>query len=258
MALGLVGALAARTSPEAPLIELLGRVSVSHAEGRCGVSVGAARLIAYLALHPGDHDRQRIAGTLWPDSPDARAAGNLRSALWRLNALPVELVDVDRCWVALRPEVLVDVRLLSEWAARLISDCRHPDDLASVPWDVGGVELLPGWQDDWLLLERERVRQRLLHAMECMARELIGLNRCAEAVEVALVATSADGLRESAQRILITAHLAEGNHSEARRCFDEHRELVARELGVRPSTSLSALVDAPAVPAADRWVSSAP
>ncbi len=243
MAPGLIGALAARTSPEAPLLELLGRVTVSNAAGRCGVSLGAARLIAYLALHPGDHDRQRIAGTLWPDTPDARAAGNLRSALWRLNALPVDLVNVDRSWVALRPEVLVDVRLLSDWAARLISDSRHPDDLASVPWDVEGVELLPGWPDDWLVLERERVRQRLLHAMECMARELIGLNRCAEAVEVAMVAVRADGLRESAQRTLITAHLAEGNHSEARRCYNQHRDLVARELGVRPSSSLAALID---------------
>ncbi|MGW2995279.1 bifunctional ornithine acetyltransferase/N-acetylglutamate synthase, partial [Streptomyces sp. NPDC001193] len=28
------------------------------------------------------------------------------------------------------------------------------------------LDLLPGWYDDWVLLEQERVRQRLLHALE--------------------------------------------------------------------------------------------
>ncbi|GGL14569.1 AfsR/SARP family transcriptional regulator [Nocardia jinanensis] len=242
MAAGLIGALATRAAAHAPLVKLLGGVTVVHASANWGMSIGAARLIAFLALHPGAHDRHYIAGTLWPDTPESRAAGNLRSALWRLNALPVSLVDADRCWVSLQSHVLVDVRLLSDWAARVISGDRTSDDFTHTAWDVACVDLLPGWPDDWLVLERERIRQRLLHGLECMARELIRLGRSAEAVEVALVAVNADVLRESAQRILIQAHLAEGNRSEAQRCYLEHRELIARELGVTPSDRLTALV----------------
>jgi DNA-binding SARP family transcriptional activator len=240
---GLVRALALATSPEAPLVKVLGRVTVVHGSVNSVVTVGAARLIAFLALHPGPHDRHVIAGTLWPDTVDARAAGNLRSALWRLNGVPVPLVDVDRCTVSLRPQVLVDVHLLTDWAARVISGERDPQDFAHLPWDVAGVDLLPGWPDDWLQLERERVRQRLLHGLERMGRELIRLGRSAEALEVALVVAGADVLRESGQRILIEAHLAEGNRSEARRCYAEHRELVEKELGVAPSPTLAALLD---------------
>ena len=244
MAPGLIRALATTAEVGAPLVTLLGRVTVVHESASCCVSAGAARLIAFLALHPGPHDRHVVAGTLWPEATEPRAAGNLRSALWRLNALPVPLVDVDRSSVALEPQVLVDVRLLSDWAARVISGHHYTDDFAHTPWDIAGVDLLPGWPDDWLLLERERIRQRLLHGLENMAWELIRRGRSAEAVEVGLVVASADGLRESAQRILIEAHLAEGNQSEARRCYHEHRELVARELGVTPSPGLAALVDA--------------
>jgi DNA-binding SARP family transcriptional activator len=52
----------------------------------------------------------------------------------------------------------------------------------------------------------------------------------------------ADPLRESAQRVLVEAHLAEGNRSEALRLYAEHRDLVRRELGVEPSPELTALV----------------
>lgn len=249
MSLGLVHALAARRAPHAPLIRLLGPVRISPASEPSApddrVSHAEARLLALLALQPGDTDRRTVGGTLWPEVGDARAAGNLRSALWRLAAWPTPLVVVTRTSVALRPEVNVDVRLLGDWAARVITGAASAADLTHVPWDVVGVEMLPGWADHWIVLERERLRQRLLHGLELMATALVEAGRCAEAVEVALIAVRADGLRESAQRALISAHLAEGNCAEARRCYREHRTLVATELGVAPSPSLAALVGVP-------------
>ena len=242
---GLVRALADRRAAGSPLVELLGRVHLSLGPRVCCLSTGEARLLAFLALRRGENDRRVGAGSLWPDVDETRAGGNLRSALWRLNALPAPLVEVGRATVALHASVLVDVRLLADWAARMISGERDPADLRHAPWDVGGVDLLPGWQDEWILLERERLRQRLLHGLECMSTELVQRGRCAEAVEIALIAVSADGLRESAQRVLIEAHLAEGNWAEARRCFRAHSEMLERELGVPPSPHLAALVAPP-------------
>lgn len=244
MQAGLLGSLVARSATDAPLLELLGTLRVGQAGTGHSVHNAEARLLAFLALRRRDSDRDAVARALWPGVDPARAAGNLRSALWRINALPVGLLEVGRSTVTLRPDVLVDVRLLADWAARLISGRRDPDDLRQTPWDIVGVELLPGWQDHWLLLERERVRQRLLHGLECMAHELTRLGRCAEAVEVALIATDGDALRESSRRSLIEAHLAEGNWTEARRCFCEYRALLAHELGVAPSPRMVALVGA--------------
>ncbi len=248
MQAGLVGSLVARSAPDAPLLELLGTVRVVRSGTGLQVATAEARLLAFLALRPRDSDRDAIAAALWPEVAPSRAAGNLRSALWRIHALPVQLVQAGRSTVSLHPEVLVDVRLLADWAARLISGHREVDDLRHTPWDLAGLEVLPGWQDQWLLLERERVRQRLLHGLDCLAFELTRLGRCAEAVEVALIATDGDALRESSRRSLIEAHLAEGNWSEARRCFCEYRELLAHELGVEPSPRMAALVGASASP----------
>ena len=104
------------------------------------------------------------------------------------------------------------------------------------------MDLLPGWYDDWVIFERERIRQRLLHALEALSRRLVEVNRCAEAIDAAISAVSADPLRESANRVLIEAHLAEGNLIEARRTYERYRDSVGRELGVEPSEQIASLI----------------
>jgi DNA-binding SARP family transcriptional activator len=71
------------------------------------------------------------------------------------------------------------------------------------------------------------------------------MGRYGEAVDAALTAIVAEPLRESAQRALLEAHLAESNLIEARRDFLAYRDLVRRELGVEPSAELAALVRRP-------------
>lgn len=137
---------------------------------------------------------------------------------------------------------MVDLYVLYGWAGRLIGGTATAHDLSALKWRTDALDLLPGWYDDWVLLERERVRQRLLHALEALSRELVRAGRHAEAVESALLAVSTEPLRESAQRALIEAHLAEGNLIEAMRAYDAYRGLVKRELGVEPGCELSGLI----------------
>jgi DNA-binding SARP family transcriptional activator len=241
MGLGLLGSLAMRR--DGPIVHLFGRPYVSHRGRTWDVAEGGKRLLAFLALHRGHLERRYVAGCLWPTVDDARAAGNLRSALWRLKNFDVPLVETERPSLRLRDEVGVDVQLLGDWAARVISGDRQPEDMTVTPWDLGELELLPGWYDDWVIVGRERLRQRLLHAVETLSREMALGGRCAEAVEAALVVVNAEPFRESAHRVLIEAHLAEGNWAEARRRFEHHSETMRRELGVEPSPSLAALIE---------------
>jgi hypothetical protein len=53
---------------------------------------------------------------------------------------------------------------------------------------------------------------------------------------------TAEPLRESAQRVLIEAHLAEGNLVEGRRTFAVYRDLLCSELGTEPPADLAAAV----------------
>jgi DNA-binding SARP family transcriptional activator len=227
------------------VLHLFGGPFITHGRRRLAIPEGSKRLLVFVALHRGHVERRYAAGALWPAGDDARAAGNLRSALWRLNGTGVQIMSTDKYGLSIRDDVAVDVHVISAWAARLIGGSPSRDDLGVMPWGVDALDLLPGWYDDWALLERERVRQRLLHALEAMSCQLVRLRRCAEAVEVAMMAVSAEPLRESAQRALIEAHLAEGNWVEGRRSFEAYRELLDRELDTQPDPGLAAMVRQP-------------
>ena len=101
---------------------------------------------------------------------------------------------------------------------------------------------MPGWYDDWVLLERERVRQLQLHVLEIVADELIGLGRPAAALEFATRALQMEQLRESAHRLVIRVHLAEGNVVEAQRQFEHCQRIMRNELGIHPSEQLRDLI----------------
>ena len=221
---------------------LFGGPYVIHNGGRLEVPDGSKRLLVFVALSTGRVDRRYAAGSLWPEGSDERAGGNLRSALWRLKCAGIDVLETDKCTLGMRRGTVVDVGVVDDWATRLVDGSATQTDLRQLNWRWDAMDLLPGWYDDWVIFERERIRQRLLHALEALSRRLVEMNRCAEAVDAAISAVSADPLRESANRVLIEAHLAEGNLIEARRTYERYRNSVSRELGVEPGEQLASLV----------------
>jgi DNA-binding SARP family transcriptional activator len=93
-----------------------------------------------------------------------------------------------------------------------------------------------------VLFERERFRQLALHALEARAERLLDVGRPADALEGALEAVRSEPLRESAHRLVIRVHLAEGNGGEALRQFELCRRLLFDRLGLSPSDQLVELV----------------
>jgi len=225
-----------------PVLHLFRGPYVTLDGRRREVPEGSKRLLAFVALRRGRVERRHAAGALWPSGDDMRAAGNLRSALWRLRGAGIDVLVADKWSLLLSTEVVVDVHVVCGWADRLIDGTAQGDDLAASPSWVEALDLLPGWYDDWALIERERLRQRTLHALEALSKRLSLAGRFADAIEAAMLAVNAEPLRESAQRALIKAHLAEGNVVEARRSYQVYRELVGRELGVEPSKDLLTLL----------------
>jgi DNA-binding SARP family transcriptional activator len=211
---------------------------------RLDVPDGSKRLLVFIALSAGRVDRRYAAGSLWPVGGDQRAGGNLRSALWRLKCAGIDVLESDKCTLGMRQGTVVDVGVVCEWATRLVDGSATQTDLCRLNWRWDAMDLLPGWYDDWVIFERERIRQRLLHAVEALSRRLVEADRCAEAVDAAVSAVSADPLRESANRVLMEAHLAEGNLIEARRTYERYRDTVRRELGVEPGEQLTSLLQA--------------
>ena len=229
--------------PSAPCVTLLDgfTLEVTGRDRRSTADLprGVQRLVAHLCLSHGP-TRTATAGHLWPDVPEAHAHGSLRSALWRLNKVAPGLIEVSGSALRLAAGVRVDVRDLNEWAQRAIAPPAGAD--VAVPDAALLGDLLPGWYDDWVLLERERLRQLRMQALEAVAARLAFLGRHCEALEAAYAAVRADPLRESAHRTVVRVHLAQGNLAEALRAYDFFRTMVEDELGVPPTEQMTRLV----------------
>lgn len=208
--------------------------------------LGIQRLVAFLAVHKRPLLRLFVAGNLWIDSSEEHANANLRTALWRLHRLGLDLVDATRNHLSLAPEVVVDLHDLSGRARQVLRHEVAPtrDNLDPI---LGGGDLLPDWYDDWVVVEREQFRQLRLLALETLCRDLAAVDSYAAAVEAGLACIAAEPLRESAHRALIGAHLSEGNRIEAIRQFRLYETLVLDELGVEPSAAIRGMLESPDV-----------
>jgi DNA-binding SARP family transcriptional activator len=233
------------TAAERPTSSLsLLNTFVLSSEGRdISLPRSAQRLIAFLALHERTQARLHVACVLWVDAPEERAFANLRSALWRANHGGRITVESVSGLLKLSPQIAVDVWNARQTALRVL-DPACADDPAQLATCLLDAELLPDWYEDWVLVERERFQQLRLHALEAASDRLTVHGRFAEALAVGLAAVAAEPLRESAHRVVIRAHLAEGNRSEALRQYRLCRHLIESSLGSRPSRTLENLATA--------------
>jgi len=198
----------------------------------------AQRLVAFVALHERPVERAYVAGMLWLDTPDQRAAGNLRTALWRVQTRAPGLLDASGHRLRLEPGVGVDLRAAEQVARREIAGADTECDAELFTGD-----LLPDWyDDDWLLLERERFRQLRLRALDALCTRHLRAGHYGEALEAGLLSLAGEPLRESAHRALIRVHLAEGNAVEAVRQYRLCRRLLHDQLGVAPTQQLLDLI----------------
>lgn len=212
---------------------------------RCGAPLdvlpSGQRLIAYLAVNHRALQRRHVAFALWLDTTEQRAMANLRSVVWRVNRAAPGLLEPGGSALRLAPGCVVDVRELADHCRGALADA---EIAPSALLDPGAGELLPDWTEEWVLGERERIRQLRLHAMERMSERRLAEGELAWAVELALAVVVEDPLRESAHRCLIRAHLEQGNYGDAFRSYDIYRDQLYEHLGLPPSPQLERLLDA--------------
>jgi DNA-binding SARP family transcriptional activator len=235
--------------PAAIEVELIGGFRLRVGPDSVELPLSAQRLVAFLALHPGQLRRAFVAGSLWIDVSEQRAHACLRTAVWRCSRSDLGLLTCTSSHVGLEPRVVVDVQVIASLAERELDE-RHRitvsldrDEVTGMVLSAGG-ELLPDWYEDWIEFKREGLRQQRLHALEARTYRLCEEARYAEALQAGLAAVASDPLRESAQRALITTHLAEGNVVEAVRQYRRFAARLQAELGLTPTERLTSLLSA--------------
>jgi DNA-binding SARP family transcriptional activator len=204
------------------------------------------RLVGFVALHDRPVRRAKVSGTLWLDSSEDRASASLRSALWRIPAPGgVHVLAASPTHLWLNPRIEVDFRTITARARALLDGVTNDFAVLDVARELCCFtdDLLPGWYDDWVIMERERFHQLRLQALDQLGERLRTCGRLGDALQVGLTAVQAEPLRETAHRLVIRVHLQQGNVAEAIRQYRTYERMLADELGALPSPVMRSLID---------------
>ncbi|GAC1413892.1 MAG: hypothetical protein NVSMB57_09430 [Actinomycetota bacterium] len=222
-------------------VGVLGGFELSVGQTGVALPLSAERLISFLAFQPGPVQRALVAGVLWGDTSDRHASGSLRTALWRLASAPAVIVTCTSTQIMLDSAVRIDYRECSALANRILDRTRplQPEDFDERALSS---DVLPDWDDDWVLIEREGFRQLRLRALETLCERATEMGMFGQGAQMGLAAVAGEPLRESARRVLIAAHIADGNIAAAQSEYNAFRALLNEELGIEPSEVLRALI----------------
>jgi DNA-binding SARP family transcriptional activator len=224
-------------------VRLLGHFSLARAGAELAGAQSARlqALLAYLLLHrDAPQSRQQLAFLFWPDTTEAQAHTNLRQLLHALrHRLPeadayLEVTDRTIQWRAAAPFTL-DVAQF-EAALAEAAGAAGSARLATLERAIAtyGGELLPGCYDDWLLLERARLAERFLDALEQLTLLLEQRRDYDHAIEHAERLLRHDTLHEATYRHLMRLHAINGDRAAALRVYHTCVTILERELGVPP------------------------
>ena len=200
----------------------------------------AEALLAYLALPLGQrHPRDKLASLLWGDLPAAHARASLRQAIFRVRRAIGDpdgaCLVLDADGVALEPStVLVDVTNFEQAVT-----AAAPESLAQAAALYQG-DLLAGLAvaeppfEEWLLAERERLRELVLEGLARLLTHQRDAGRPEAALHTAVQLAAIDPLHEAVHRTLMRLYLQLGRRGAALRQYQHCVGVLRRELGVEP------------------------
>src|SRR3954466_15631704 len=143
-------------------VQLLGEVQaeVDGAAVTPPTSRRAWSLLAWLALHPGEHPRGALAARFWPDVLDSSARASLRSAAWALRRAlgSDDALTTGRDRIALRCATDIaefDAHCAAGRLEEAVALCRGP--------------LLADLDEDWVLEARDEHAERVGAALAQLA-----------------------------------------------------------------------------------------
>src|SRR5216684_1423000 len=202
-------------------------------------------LLAYLVLHRDvPQQRQHLAFLFWPDATEAQARNNLRQLLHQLRqAFP----DVEHFlsadahmlhWHPVTPCYL-DVAAFEQTLTLAAAATRQHDqhalqDALEQADSLYRGELLPGCYDEWILPERERLRQRHLQVLEQLLRLFEGQGDNVTAIRYAQRLLGLDPLSEDLSRRLMRLFALNNDRASALHVYHTCVTTLQREMGVDP------------------------
>lgn len=198
-------------------LELLGTPRLTGPSGPIRLERRTAALLAYLGLE-GPQPKNKLAGLLWPDSPEKTARSNLRQLLHRFKRAAGQAPLLSGDPLGLSPLVRIDTEPAR--GGQLLSGLVLDDSPELSQWLEG--------------TRRELERTRLSAAL-AEAERLEKSGELAGAIAQARAAVALDPLCEQAHRLLMRLLYLLGDRAAALASFERCRSSLRQALGVVPS-----------------------
>lgn len=204
----------------------------------------AQSLLAYLLMRPGQAvRREMLSGMLWPEASESNAKNSLRQAIWRARkslepGKPYLIVNDLTVAFDATAEYWLDVEQMNGE----LSQSTPIEQLEQVVGLYAG-DLLPGFYDDWVVLEREHVHARFEQHMTLLLYKLEQAQRWTSLLTWSERWIALGSAPEPAYRGVMTAHAAEGDLAGMARAYARCQQAMMDTLGLEPGALTSALFE---------------
>jgi DNA-binding SARP family transcriptional activator len=214
----------------------------------------SALLLAYPACHsPAPQPREVIAEMLWPREAPEVGRRRLRGLLHELHQQWIASgVAASPILVARRTTLQLEPAVVSsdvaEFRAALQAGRQADDPDERRRWlaRAGALyrgELLPGFYDEWVILERERLAATYLEVLRQLTAALERAGDLDGALATARHAVAVDPLREEVHYDVMRLYAALGQPAATLRQYQELERILREEFGETPSAEVRALAE---------------
>jgi non-specific serine/threonine protein kinase len=222
-------------------IHLLGQFQLIRNGAPIEVSSRSAQsLLAYLLLNTEiAHRREKLAGLLWPEATEANARSYLRKALWQARkSLAADNQSGEEYLLA--DDISISFNSNADYWLDVHAIRGKPSEAMSVEEQIEAVsayqgELLPGFYEEWVTLERERLQAVFEHELQVLLDRLVEEGRWSEILDWGERWIALGSTPEPAYRSLMVAHAALGDNAKVAATYERCVQTLEEELGVEPS-----------------------
>ena len=230
-------------------IRLLGQFDLRRNGGPVEVSSRSAQsLLGYLLLSTGiAHRREKLAGLLWPEASEANARSYLRKALWQARkSLSADTPGGEEYLLA--DDISITFNANADYWLDADAVSSKLTETSSVKQQIEAVsayqgDLLPGFYEEWVTLERERLRAVFEQKMQVLLGRLVEEGHWAETLDWGERWIALGSMPEPAYRALMVAHAAQGDNAKVAATYERCVQTLREELGVEPSEQTTALLE---------------
>ena len=237
-------------------IEMLGRLRAQRGNRDLSrfSTYKTGALLAYLAYYRSrSHGREELADLLWPEDTPEAARNSLRVALASLRrqleppGTPAGSVLIaGRHQVQLHPETTTTDVSEFETALQSATQAQGQDEqvrLLSKAVALYAGDLLPGYYEDWIPREHQRLAEAFIQAARSLTDILTQAGQWERAIDCARRAVTADPLREESHCDLMRLYAAMERPLEGLRQYRALERVLQEELGESPSPVARALAE---------------